>query len=56
MFGSKRESKADLRQGMWERGPKTRVEVDEVDITDERGPDVVRPDFHPQADGQTTHE
>lgn len=56
MFGSKKEPKRDMRQGMWENGPKTRADFGESRPVRERGPDIVRPTLRPQAEGQTTHE
>jgi hypothetical protein len=56
MFGSKKEPKRDMRKGMWESGPKSKAAVGEVRPVREAGPDIARPTFRPQAEGQTTHE
>jgi hypothetical protein len=56
MFGSKKEPKQDLRQGMWESGPRTGADFGEDRPRVERGARIVSPDFAPQAEGQTTHE
>lgn len=56
MFGSKKEPKRDMRNGMWEQGPQTHEAPDHDPIEHEAGPDIVSPDLQTQAEGQTTHE
>lgn len=56
MFGSKKESKQDLRRGMWEKGPAKRSDFGESRPVRETGPDIVSPRLRPQAEGQATHE
>jgi hypothetical protein len=56
MFGRKRESKADMRNGMWQRGPAKRADFGEDRPLRQRGPEIASPKLQPQAEGQTTHE
>ena len=56
MFGNKKESKKDMRNGMWETGPKTRADFGEDRPIRESGSDIVRPTFRPQAEGQISRE
>ena len=56
MFGNRKESKQDLRNGMWEKGPAKRSNFGESRPLPQRGPDIVKPDFQPQAEGQATHK
>jgi hypothetical protein len=56
MFGSKKEAKQDLRNGMWEHGPADRNQFGEDRPRRQEGPDIVSPNLHTQAEGQTTHE
>lgn len=56
MFGRKEESKADLRNGMWQKGPATQADFDDDLPRRQRGPDIASPRLQPQAEGQTTHE
>lgn len=56
MFGNKKESKQDMRSGMWEKGPAKRADFGELRPVRERTPDIASPRLRPQAEGQTTHE
>ncbi len=56
MFGKKKESKQDMRTGMWEKGPAKRSDFGEDRPLLQRGPEIVSPRFQPQAKGYATHE
>jgi hypothetical protein len=54
-----KDDKSDMRDGMWERGAVVTdgpVSEEPQIVRDPQRIDIVRPDFKPQAEGQTTHQ